>query len=838
MKPESMDLAGDWQLRWNDGERGERPGRVLAGEVDWSRAWSASVPGSVHETLVAHGVIPEPNIGTNVLSCRWVEETIWYYRREFPLPWPREGARFWLVFESLDLAARIFLNGKEVGSHQNAFYPARLDVTHALREGNNELVVEIESGLFSAMHRSAEGFGLRKNHQLTKAPWLRKTQSQHGWDWAPRLLNVGIPGGVRLEKTGDCRWESLSVSSELAPDRSQGKIHVRVLAENLSPEPVPVLFLAGLENHPVQEVQTLLEPGAHRLEMTLVVEHPELWWPVGRGPRNRYRVTAELRTQDVTLGKESRAIGFRHVRIDQSPHPEGGRYFVVEVNGERIFCKGANYVPQDLILSRVDRSRHAALVERALEANCNFLRVWGGGVYESHDFYEMCDEKGILVWQDFVFACCKYPATDEHFLADVKREVAHQIRRLAHHPSLIVWCGNNEMEWGAWSWGFEKGVSHPDYALFHLEIPRILQTEDPSRYYQPSSPFSPDGRHPNDDLSGDQHPWSVGFGDTDFRNFRQMKCRFPNEGGILGPNSLPTVLQCLEGGPLQHGTFAWELHDNSLSAWDEIPAYSPDRMLQLWLGCTPRELTIPEYVYWAGVVHGLGLAEYIKNFRRRMFDSAAAVFWMFNDIWPCTRSWTIVDCEARRTPAFHPVRRAFAPVALCVVREDDLIRVFGVNDGPEISGSLRCGVLAVAGGIPLDFSRHVTLPKNQSTILAEFSAKEWDALGVATHLAFGVLSTAEGEIARDCLMLPLFQEMQWVESEIRVEISDGMAVFSSDRFVPRVCLDLEGALPLPDNFFDLYPGIPTALPWSEALGVPSIRHFPRPSGGSTPPASK
>jgi beta-mannosidase len=827
-------LDGDWQLRWEDGERGDRLGRFLAGEVDWSRAWTAKVPGSVHETLLQHGIIPNPNSGANVLACRWVEETIWYYRRTFTAPKFKSGERAHLVFECLDLAARIFLNGVELGSHQNAFRPCRLDATEAVRTGTNELVVQIESGLFAAMHKSADGLGLRINHQLTKVPWLRKTQSQHGWDWAPRLLNVGIPGPVRLERIKDLHC-AISVLADLSEDLGCGKISVRVPAHNYTTKPLEIEVRVRREKA-IHRETFVLQPGEQVVKTSFTVPNPDLWWPVGHGDQARTPVQVEVLAGRRVVVTATRKIGFRHVRINQDPHPAGGRYFHVEINGKPVFCKGGNYVPADLILSRIDRGRHASLIAKALEANCNFLRVWGGGVYESDDFYDLCDEHGILVWQDFVFACCKYPATDESFLANVQEEATHQVRRLAHHPSLIVWCGNNEMEWGAWDWGFEKGVAHPDHALFHMVLPRILKAEDPGRYYQPSSPYSPDGDHPNSDSSGDQHPWSLGFGDNDFRKYRDMTSRFPNEGGILGPNSLPTVRACLQGGPEKPGTFAWELHDNSLSSWDGIPAYSPDRMLETWLGLRIGDLSVEDYVYWAGLVQGAGLAEYVKNFRRRMFDSGAAVFWMFNDIWPCTRSWTIVDYEHRRTPAFWPVRRAFAPVSLVITREGGTVRIHGVNEGAELSGQLRFGLLKLAGSYPLDQTVPTTLPANQSTVLAEFPSARWDQLGITSHVAFAILSSGKAELARDTLILPYFLEMKWPLAKVKTTWAKGVLRLTCDQFAWRVCLDLDGACPLADNFFDIYPGVAKEIAWPAEFGKPTIHRIGNTVSESMQPA--
>jgi len=818
-----IDLNGTWKLRWDDGQRGDRVARLTRPDADLSRAIDATVPGEVHLDLIKHGVIQEPCEGANVLAARWVEETFWRYRRTFQAPNLAKGERAWLMFEALDLAAVIYLNGKEVGRHANVFYPCCMEVTAQLVPGENVIVVEVESGLFHAMDRSTEGMGIDNDSRLTKRPWLRKPQSEHGWDWAPRLLNVGILGSVRLEIARTVRTESYVVLSELSDDFAAGTVTARVFAEGLEVEPCQgKLTVTVKETRQREEVAVIIQPGMNRLEACLRVDHPNLWWPIGHGGQPRYTVNIELNVAGEEVGVARKMVGFRHVRVNQASHPEMGRYFVLEINGKPIFCKGGNFVPADPICARIDGQRYAQLVERAIEANFNLLRVWGGGMYEHDEFYELCDAHGILVWQEFIFACAKYPATDEQYLADVKREATYQIRRLAHHPSLVVWCGNNEMEEGNWNWGYDRGVAHPDYALFHLVLPRLLNEEDGTHYYQPSSPFSPDHANPSRDDVGDQHPWSVGFRDTDFRRYRQMICRFPNEGGILGPTALPTVRACLEQGIDRPGSFAWEIHDNSVAYSGKSQPY-PDAMLEQWLGKPLSEMSIEDYVYWAGVVQGEGLSEYVKNFRRRMFSSAAAIFWMYNDCWPATRSWTIVDYYLRRTPAFWPVRRAFAAVTVVVVREGDRVKVFGVNEGTARQGRLRHGIMQLSGGYPLDKTESVELLPNASTLLAEFDARRWDELGINTHAAFALLTDEAGrEVARDRLFLPLFKELQWPRSRVTVNCRDGMAIFCSEAFAWRVCLDLDGECELPDNFFDVWPGVPTVLPWPEQWGPPRI----------------
>ena len=649
---------------------------------------------------------------------------------------------------------------------------------------------------------------------------------------------MGITEDVTLEIAAGVRYDRMVALATVSDDLRTGHVTARVFVQGLTDEAqdgqtdrrLGLRNLSGLS----VEVPVTIQPGANRLEATLDVADPELWWPVGHGAQPLCTVRATLVVGGEVVAEDARKVGFRRVRVNQEPHPEAGNYFIIEVNNKPIFCKGANFVPADMIPARLDRERYATLVDRAIELNFNLLRIWGGGLYESDAFYEECDARGVLVWQEFIFACAKYPATDPAFLADVKLEARHQTRRLAHHPSLIVWCGNNEMEEGNYHWGYEQGVAHPDYALFHMVLPIILKEEDGTRYYQPSSPFSPGLESPRRDDMGDQHPWTVGFRNTEFRDYRAMASRFPNEGGILGPTALPTVLACLPPGreaatPLDFANdkallLAWDKHDNGIAALGEY--IYPDEMLRRWLGRDITEFTVEEWVYWGGVVQGEGLTEYIRNFRRRMFDTASAIFWMYNDCWPAVRSWTVVDYYLRRTPAFHPVRRACKPLTVAIAVEDGKVKIFGVNEGPAWAGDVRYGLFALAGGYPLDETRAVELPANASTLLAEFDAAEWAQLGETTHAAFALLSRDGHEVARDRLFMPYYKEMVWPHAEVRVRLEGGVAIFESDAFAWRVCLDLEGETRLPDNFFDVFPGVPTVLDWPDALGEP-----PRGQGG-------
>lgn len=810
---QQLDLSGTWKVRWSDGQRG-RTQYAERDETDAARYIDAEVPGEIHLDVWKAGWIADPYVGTNCLAARWVEECIWSYRREFVAPEASLSApRVWLDFQCLDLVATVVLNGQEVGRHRNAFYPCRLDVTGRLRPGRNVLAVHLDSGLFDAAEKPVEGHGVTLDARLHKRHWLRKPQCQFSWDWSTRLVNVGITGPVRLEWTDDpVRLDQLVVLADLSEDLARGTVSARLFVEGLGDAEQEAELTLAVEEVGIQTtVPVTVRPGLAPCEATLVVEGPQLWWPVGHGPQHRYTVRASLRVQGRQVGEARARIGFRHVRVNQDPHPSKGRYFILEVNGRRIFVKGGNFVPADMIFARLDHDRYDVLTDRALEAHFNMLRVWGGGLYESDAFYDLCDAKGILVWQEFIFACAKYPATDLAFYNEVRREAEHNIRRLACHPSLVVWCGNNEMEWGAWQWGYDHAAPvGPDYALFHLLLPRLLHEEDPGRYYQPSSPWSPDLLPPNADEAGDQHPWGVGFADTDFRKYREMYCRFPNEGGILGPTALPTLLACLPEEQRFVQSFAWQVHDNALDSLGE-PSY-PDGMITQWLGKDIRQLGIEEYAYWAGLVQGEGLREYCENFRRRMFDTSSAVFWMYNDTWPATRSWTIVDYYLRRTPAFWSVRRAMQPVHLVLAQEGGQVRVYGVNDTSEaVEGSLTFGIFALAGAYPVRRTVRICLRANASTFVASLAAGEWPE--PQSSMAFAVLERHGRVVARNRLYGPFFRDMAWPAAQVEVRLEAGEAIFTSPVFAWGVCLDLDGEEALPDNFFDVYPGQEVRLPW-------------------------
>jgi beta-mannosidase len=836
----SLCLNGTWGVTYAEGQQLMNPDHYTGTSLRGRRMIPAAVPGPIHRVLMDAGLLDDPNVGMNSLKARWVEEAFWIYRHTFRVPAEALEQHAWLAFETLEYDATVWLNGHLVGRHANANRPARFDVTGKLRPADNLLVVKISSGMHGCADKPVGEYWSQPLDLLTRRVWQRKPQYQGGWDWNARLVNVGILGEVTLEWRSTPRLDQVTVFAVLNEDLSAATLHVRATVEGLHKDPADAVLKARI----VETGQEATLPirvgecregildtgmlGASRHELTFVIDKPRLWWPIHHGEQFRYTVECTL-----DAGGEAQTVvrktGVRRVEMDQSPHPQAGRYCILKINNRPIFCKGGNWVPADLLYSTVTEARYRELVELAVRANFNILRIWGGGLFADHALCEACDEAGVLVWHDFLFACAKYPGDDPEFAAEVRREVTYAARELAYHPSLVVWCGNNEIEWGDWGWGYDTRYrTHPHYAMFHHDIPAILHEEDPSTLHWISSPYSPDCKHPNDPTVGDQHPWGVSIidpGPADWWTYRNYVDRFPNEGGVIGASSPATLRAFLPEKERHLLSASWDHHDNPCACTGREPgelgrAYAT---VELWTGRDALSMDLDEYAYVSGLLQAEGLQEYIANYRRRMFSSASAIFWMYNDSWPVTHGWTIVDYYRRKKLAYHSVRRAFAPVTVVVACDGDEVVVYGVNDTPKAwSGELRYGLFTLAGGLPRDERVRVTLPANASTAVGRCGRAEWEAVGLKKSGAFAVLYENGRNMAQHRLFLERFKDLEFVPPRVNRVAKNDTLTLTSDAFAWGVCLDVDGELPLADNCFDLLPGIPYVIPWKAALGEPRI----------------
>lgn len=814
----SLDLSGKWKVTWNEGGHGPQS---LEGflrsdpESDPPRFMEVPVPMELHVALQNADLVDDINFGMNTLKARWVAEKYWLYTTTFNVPSEITGKRAWLVFDQIDLNAVIMLNGEIVGEHHSAFVPCRLEVTGKLKPGENSLHVAVESGLYGVADKEGSAYLQNMGALLNKRHWQRKPQYQFLWDWNPQLINVGITGVVQLEWTNDIRLDQVVTYCEVTDDLQKATITVKPFIES-SPGSTATIRIGVKETGQSRAFSINLKTGLNPYPVTVDITEPKLWWPAGQGSQPLYHLTVELIQDGSVIASKEIRTGIRKIEIDQSVHPDTGNYFTIVINSRKVFMKGGNWVPPDMIYSNISRERLERLTNLAVEANFNMLRIWGGAIWAEHDLLDLCDEKGILVWHDLLFACSKYPGDDKEFYDLVTHEVTWGVREFSKHPSLAIWCGNNENEVGTWSWGWDRyGKMMPDYGLYHLVFPVIVNKEDPSRPYWPSSPFSRDHIHPASPITGDQHPWDVSLGEAgpDFWAYRSYVDRFPNEGGVMGASSPATIRQFLPKNEQYLRSFSWDHHDNEVNFWNNGPGINY-RLSEFWLGKKAGDLGFEKYILASGLLQAEGLNEYISNYRRRMFSTSSAIFWMYNDSWPATHGWTIVDYYLRKKMAFHPVRRAYLPVTTVVVTENDSVKFFGVNDSPaDWNGTMRYGIFKLAGGMVINEVKDVTIRSNTSVLLASVPESQW--VDRKQSGVFSLLMQEGKTVAQYRLFTERFKDLIFADPAIKISRSGNEIILQSPTFVWGACIDINGEKPITDNCFDLLPGIPYTIPWTE-----------------------
>jgi beta-mannosidase len=807
---DGYNLNGDWDLTYAEGRRRMVPEQYMADNLSGRETWTARVPETVQQTLIRCGLLGDPYIGTNTLAARWTEDVYWIYRRKITLSADEAAVPWLLRFEGLECDAQVLVNGEVAGTWCNANYPAEFDVTGMLREGGNLIVVKLSSGLLKAASKPVTAGWEPETAVLTKMMWLRKPQYQHGWDWNPRFVNVGITGSVDLIRLDSLSLRQCSVYAVLDDDYKSAEVTVRCDLEGGSGSYAVTAEIA--ETGTRAEESFCPDTGRELISLYLKIENPQLWYPRNYGDQPLYTLILRIReSAGAEVMREEKQFGVRKASIDQPIDPAGGRFFHLTVNGENIFCKGGNFVPPDLIYHSVSDERYIQLAEEAAAAGFNLLRIWGGGILAPESLCNACDRLGILIWHDFLFACSDYPGTDPDFEKSLKEEAVLQVRSSCHHPSLVVWCGNNEVQ----QTNPDRGrPGSPFEIIFLRDLAEITAAEDPRAVYWPASPHSAPGLYPNDPAIGDQHPWGVTLGfynqmeghdRLDFTAYRHYTDRFANEGGVLGASTVETLEQFLPQQERHLFSHSWCHHDNLHGGMRErgIGGYgNAVEMVRKWTAAAPETLSIAEYSFISQIVHAEGLKEYICNYRRRMWDSSAAVFWMYNDSWPATHSWTVLDYYLRRKAAFYSVKRSFAPFIIVLTEESGRVFVYAVNETKnEAAGLLRFGLFSFSGAYPFERKTEVRVPAKTSLQLASFNTREWR--NRRQEAAFAFFSAQDIVVRQRLFGLP-FGDLDFSKSGITADHDDEKSVYISKNFVWSVCLEEDSSSY--DNCFDLYPG--------------------------------
>jgi beta-mannosidase len=696
-------LVTGWTVRWAAGDAA--PDNVRR------RRFPAEVPGCVHTALLRAGLIDEPYVDSGWLKSAWIGRCDWVYERIFDLEGHAStGGVDVLVFHGVDTVAVVHLNGREVGRCQNMHRPHRLDITGQLQLTGNLLTVHIAAPLAEcerlAASQSDRPIAMPGIGQYNR---LRKMACGFGWDWAPPLNPVGLWGGVELQRGDPRAIESVSVRVTDGSTDSCAVVKLGVILRCVADASDRPLKLRAVLHEPdgeqVADVAADVDTVEDAIALTLDVSEPRWWFPRGYGEQPLYGLRVELIEADTGLlvNRWHRDIGLRRVRIDRSGDDVGSAFRVC-VNDRTVFCLGYNWVPGDTLLSRNDEARMNARIDDAIGCGVNMLRVWGGGVYESEAFYDRCDRDGILVWQDFAFACAMY---DEDALADeVRREAEHQVARLAWRPSLVLWCGGNECVWFHRSqngWAERVGRCGWGEGFYGRLLPSVIDRVDPGRPYVANSPMGASLAEPADDVRhGPQHLWDA-WNREPAEAFLRFRPRFASEFGFCSaasPRTLREAMPATPEGQLREAVWARLLATNGRSKLEaRLAEVFGERVNR------PQAAGGPDFEVWCVLTQAMqarAMELAVTWFRSLWPHCAGALVWQLQDSWPAV-SWSVVDYAGRRKLAWYALRRAMKPTRLAVVPNDQgRLDVVAINQADGVwncratvraydkSGSLLC----------------------------------------------------------------------------------------------------------------------------------------------------
>ncbi len=690
-----------------------------------SRDIPATVPGCVHLDLLRAGLIEDPFLRDNEAACAWVSDSDWALARSFEvdaalLALPHVVLRC----EGLDTFATVLLNGVELGRADNMFRTWEFDVKTRLRPGANSIEVRFDSPTPLMTRRQEEHFlwhtGIG-HHRISGGNWVRKEQCQFGWDWGPMLPTMGIWRSISL-----VAFEARVAGVAIAQKHRGGAVELGLRPElegNLEGTSLDV----GLSLRGATVDHSEGPPGN---VLRLRVERPELWWPNGMGAQPLYELRVTLRdASGRVLDSLLRRVGLRTLELVRE-RDAWGESFCFAANGRRFFAKGANWIPADAFDARIENAGLRDLLESARDAHMNMVRVWGGGKYERDAFYDLCDELGLCVWQDFMFACSAYPAHEADFVDSVRQELRDNVRRLRHHACLALWCGNNELEQIPGCVGGQPGaMDWADYcALFDHLLPGVVAELDPGRPYWPSSCHNPIGDRSsafvNDPRWGDAHLWKVWHGREPFEWYRSSFHRFCSEFGFQSFPEPRSVAAFTIPGDRNIASHVMELHQRSPIGNSAIMDYA--------LSWFRLPVGFDNTLWLSQIVQVLGIQYAVEHWRRNMPRCMGALYWQLNDCWPVA-SWSSIDHQHRWKALHYAARRFFAPLMLSTV--EDLpgrrIDVFLNNDGADpCSGLVRWTITTRDGDTVQSGENYATAPAGASALV--FSVDAHDALEACT----------------------------------------------------------------------------------------------------------
>ncbi len=789
-----IDLAGQW---------------TLVREADGSTV-SAAVPGDNFSALLAAGTIADPYVGKNELDVQWIGREDWIFRRTLAVgPELLAEDAVFLTFESLDTVADVIVNGVVAGQSDNMFARWRADVKPLLREGDNQIAVRFASPERTAIERAAKlPYPIPSGGAPVESPHrnlLRKVPCHAGWDWGVCLMVSGIYGEASLLATSAAIIDHVYTDQRFVDDRCEVTVQVELTATRELDSQL-TLRLDGRET----TVPVRLAPGANQISAMIPVECPRRWWPNGYGEQPLYDLDVQV------AGCELRKrLGLRQLELE-TREDEVGLSFAFKVNGVPIFAKGADWIPCDARPAGHTRSAYDDLLSSAVAANMNMLRVWGGGQYERDDFYELCDEKGLLIWQDFMFACSLYPA-DKAFLASVAAEVTYQVKRLRDYACIALWCGNNE-NLGAMTWFKESREQRDRYLvdydrLYEGTIGRLVDQLDPARAYWPCSPCGGRGDYSDCfhmDSRGDMHYWAVWHSGKSFDAYYDVVPRFCSEFGYQSFPSLPAIRSYAEAKDFNVTSPVMEHHQRNGGGNSKI--------IEMFSRYFRMPNGFANFVYLSQVQQAVAIKMAVDYWRSLRPTCMGTLYWQLNDNWPVC-SWASLEYGGGWKLLHYFARRFYAPLVAVAWQKAGTVEVRVVNDRlTAVAGEVVLRVMDFAGRTLNSIARPVAVEAAASLLVDRWTVAELTDTPEASFLQVE-LATAAGASANTHFFTP------WKACDLAAPAIDCRATLdadgrpsvrlASDRPAFFVALEAEGTPGVyDDNGFTLLPGQPRDIGFS------------------------
>lgn len=790
--------------------------------------YPATVPGVVHTDLLDNKMIEDPFYRLNEKGLQWIDKEDWIYETTFHVSSELINRNnIHLIFEGLDTYADVYINDEKVIVANNMFRQWSADIKQYIKPGNDNRLrvyfhspIKVDIPKFDALKYPVEAGNDQSENggvfDKKVSVFARKAGYHYGWDWGPRLVTSGIWRPVYLLAWNDARIENIHYIQENVTTRKANiKAKVQVNADKDCNATLTVRA-EGIEKPWVKKIH--LKQGVNLVENDLAINNPKLWWSNGLGEAHLYPFSATISIDGETVDTQTHNIGIRSLKVINEKDADGHSFYF-ELNGKRVFAKGANYIPQDNFLTRVTDDRYEQTILDAVNANMNMLRIWGGGIYENKIFYDLCDKYGILVWQDFMFACSTYPMNAD-MLENIRQEAIDNVVRLRNHSCIAIWCGNNEMHTAWFNWGWMKkyeklGVLaelRKDYKdVFHGVLPEVVEAYDPTTFYLPSSPYGgdPDKKcesgQPLWNPNGDGHYWGVWHAKAPITDYNIIRARFFSEYGF---QSFPEYQSVLKYAPEERDH---NIYSDVMMSHQRGGDHANKLIESYLLSEYQQPRNFESFLYMNQVLQGDAIKTAIEAHRRDMPYCMGTLFWQHNDCWPVA-SWSSRDYYGRWKAQHYYSRVAFRDILVSPLAEDDKLNVYIVSDRlKSLSGTLEVKILKLTGEVVNSYRKSVKIPANTSTkIWSIETEKALNGVSASNIVVHTVLNTGKDVYSNNYFLVKQ-KEMNYPKANIMHSVNpvDGgfEITLTSDNFARAVFMSIDGIDNFfADNYFDILPG--------------------------------